>query len=92
MKDVQIPTVEQLREAATKGFVASLGYTSISDHQFDLWLVTERNRVAELATKKERERIIKELHTILFDSKVVNFYYDHIDFDELDRQIRGETL
>jgi hypothetical protein len=61
MRKVSEVTTEQIREATSKGFVASLGYKSISDTQFDLWLVTERNRVAELAIAKERERIINKL-------------------------------
>jgi hypothetical protein len=32
-----------------------------ADTEFNLWLVTERKRVAELAIKKERKRIIKIL-------------------------------
>lgn len=61
MRKVTEVTTEQIREATSKGFVASLGYKSISDTQFDLWLVTERHRVADLATAKERERIIRVL-------------------------------
>ena len=57
MRKVSEVTTEQIREATSKGFVASLGYKSVSDTQFDLWLATERNRIAELATAKERERI-----------------------------------
>ncbi len=44
------------------------------------------------AKREERERILEELRTILRDSDVVDFYYDYINFDELDRQIRGEFL
>jgi len=61
MRKVSEVTTEQIREATSKGFVASLGYKSISDTQFDLWLATDRNRIAELAMAKERERIIKLL-------------------------------
>jgi hypothetical protein len=63
VKPVTPISTEQVREASSKGFVCSLGYTSVSDTQFDLWLVTERHRVADLATAKERERIIKLLHS-----------------------------
>ena len=59
MQKVSEVTTEQIREATSKGFVASLGYKSVSDTQFDLWLYTERNRVAKLAMAKERERITK---------------------------------
>lgn len=51
-------TTEQLREASSKGFVSSLGYRSISEHEFNVWLVNERHRVAELAIEKERKRIL----------------------------------
>ena len=61
MRDINEITTEQLREASSKGFVASLGYRSIADNEFDYWLVRERNRVAELAIQKERKRIIAKL-------------------------------
>ena len=61
MRDINEITTEQLRESSSKGFVASLGYRSIADNEFDYWLVRERNRVAELATQKERKRIIAKL-------------------------------
>lgn len=54
-------TTEQIREAARKGFVASLGYQSVDEAQFNRWLVQERNRVAEMAIAKERKRIIDML-------------------------------
>lgn len=57
MREVTEVTTEQIREATSKGFVASLGYKSISDTQFDLWLVSERHRVAELAEKKLIDKI-----------------------------------
>ena len=61
MRPINEITTEQLREASSKGFVASLGYRSIADNEFDYWLVRERNRVAELAIQKERKRIIAKL-------------------------------
>ena len=61
MRDINEITTEQLREASSKGFVASLGYRSIADNEFDYWLVRERHRVAELAIAKERKRIIDML-------------------------------
>lgn len=61
MRDINKITTEQLREASSKGFVSSLGYRSIADEEFDYWLVRERNRVAELAKKKEQQRIIAKL-------------------------------
>ena len=61
MRPINEITTEQLREASSKGFVASLGYRSIADNEFDYWLVRERNRVAELAKKKEQQRIIAKL-------------------------------
>lgn len=57
MQKVTEVTTEQIREATSKGFVASLGYKSISDTQFDLWLATERVRMAELAQKKLIDKI-----------------------------------
>lgn len=67
MKAVTPVSTEQIREATSKGFVGSLGYTSVSDTQFDLWLATERHRVADLAITKERERIIKLLEELADD-------------------------
>ena len=61
MRNINEITTEQLREASSKGFVASLGYRSIADEEFDYWLVRERNRVAEMATIKERERVYRIL-------------------------------
>ena len=63
MRDINEITTEQLREASSKGFVASLGYRSIADEEFDYWLVRERNRVAELAIAKERKRIFISIMT-----------------------------
>ncbi len=57
MKKAPTVTTDQVREASSKGFVSSLGYRSISDHEFDVWLVNERHRVADLAIAKERKRI-----------------------------------
>ena len=57
MRNINEITTEQLREASSKGFVASLGYRSIADNEFDYWLVRERHRVADLAIAKERKRI-----------------------------------
>jgi DNA-binding Lrp family transcriptional regulator len=57
MQKVSEVTTEQIREASSKGFVASLGYKSVSDVQFDLWFATERNRVAELAQQKLIDKI-----------------------------------
>ena len=59
MRETPKITTEQLREASSKGFVSSLGYRSISDHEFDMWLVSERHRVADLAIAKERKRAVK---------------------------------
>ena len=58
MRNINEITTEQLREASSKGFVASLGYRSIADNEFDYWLVRERQRVAELAIAKERRRAV----------------------------------
>lgn len=77
MQKVSEVTTEQIREATSKGFVASLGYKSISDTQFDLWLVTERNRVAELAMAKERERIINKLLSSLIEFQYFNGLTSH---------------
>ena len=57
MREINEVSTEQIREASSKGFVASLGYRSIADNEFDYWLVRERHRVANLAIEKERKRI-----------------------------------
>jgi len=59
MKSVPILSTDEVREAFSNvddEIATEENYTN-----FDYWLVTERNRVAELATAKERERIIKLL-------------------------------
>ena len=63
MRDINEITTEQLREASSKGFVASLGYRSIADNEFDYWLFGERQRVAKLAIAKERKRIFISIMT-----------------------------
>ena len=88
MKSVYTPTTDQVRKAY-ENCVVDVWDTRSPGTEFDLWLATDRNHVAKIAASKERERILEELRTILLDSDVIDFYYDHINFDELDRQIRG---
>jgi hypothetical protein len=93
MRKVSEVTTEQIREATSKGFVASLGYKSVSDTQFDLWLVNERHRVAELAIAKERERIIELIENWSWSFEAYKDY--DIGFVEAIRQmkelIKGEN-
>jgi hypothetical protein len=57
MRERYLPTTEEIREASRKGFVASMGYRSVSDEEFDYWLFSERQRVADLATAKLIDKI-----------------------------------
>ena len=56
MRDINLPTTDHIRI----GYCTS-SYDENADAEFDLWLATERNRVANLAIAKERQRIITEL-------------------------------
>lgn len=64
MRDVRKITTDEVREAY-RGVLIPTGKSTftvidedVADTEFNLWLVTERNRVAELAKEKERKRII----------------------------------
>jgi hypothetical protein len=67
VKNVRELTTEEVREAWRNTLVPTGKSTyefvdpDDADTEFNLWLVTERKRVAELAIKKERKRIIKIL-------------------------------
>ena len=65
MRDVRNITTEEVRDAY-RGLLVQTGEHSYevidedtADTEFNLWLVTERHRVADLAKEKERKRIIK---------------------------------
>ena len=65
MRDVRKITTDEVREAY-RGLLVQTGertYEVIdedtADTEFNLWLVTERHRVADLAKQKERKRAIK---------------------------------
>lgn len=67
MRKIRNITTDEVREAY-QGLLIQTGdntYELIDEDtagtEFDLWLVTERNRVAELAIAKERKRIIAKL-------------------------------
>lgn len=56
MRETNIPTTDHIRWA-----YCTATYDENAETDFDLWLFTDRNRIAELAMAKERERIIKLL-------------------------------
>lgn len=65
MQNVKKITTDEVREAY-RGLLVQTGertYEVIdedtADTEFNLWLVTERHRVADLAKEKERKRAIK---------------------------------
>ena len=67
VKDVRKITTDEVREAY-RGLLIQTGertYELIDEEtagtEFDLWLVTERKRVAQMAIEKERKRIIAKL-------------------------------
>jgi hypothetical protein len=70
MRNVRELTTEEVREAWRNTLVPTGENTyefvdsDVADTEFNLWLVTERNRVAELAMEKERKRIIKLIEEI----------------------------
>ena len=53
MKKVRAITTDDVRVGYSEGTYDD----QLAGTEFDLWLVTERNRVAELAIAKERKRI-----------------------------------
>jgi hypothetical protein len=55
MKKVPTLTTDQVREAFSN--VDDDEATEENRHNFDVWLVNERHRVADLAIAKERKRI-----------------------------------
>lgn len=63
MKNVRELTTEEVREAWRNTLVPKGENTyefvdpDVADTEFNLWLVTERHRVANLAIEKERKRI-----------------------------------
>ena len=73
VKDVRNITTNEVREAYM-GILIQTGentYELIDEDtagtEFDLWLVTERNRVAQMAIKKERARILAILEAAICD-------------------------
>lgn len=65
MRDVRKITTDEVREAYM-GILIQTGENTYelidedtADTEFNLWLVTERHRVADLAKQKERKRAIK---------------------------------
>ncbi len=55
MKKIPVLTTDQVREAFAN--VDDDDATEENRHNFDVWLVNERHRVADLAIAKERKRI-----------------------------------
>ena len=95
MRNVREVTTEEVREAY-RGVLIPTGKSTftvidedVADTEFNLWLVTERNRVAQLAIEKERKRILSVLK-----SATCNCYDDceRIDttLDELQAKIEEE--
>ena len=70
MRDINKITTEQLREAYCGLLVQTGDHTfefidqDTANAEFDYWLVRERNRVAEMAKDRERERIYKLIEDI----------------------------
>jgi hypothetical protein len=55
MRNVRELTTEEIRA----NYLPPRTEPDDADTEFNLWLVKERNRVAQLAMEKERKRIIK---------------------------------
>lgn len=92
MKDVRKITTDEVREAY-HGLLIQTGertYELIDEEtagtEFDLWLVTERKRVAEMAIKKERARILAILEAAICDCDGDCMRID-TTFDELQTKI-----
>jgi hypothetical protein len=67
VRNVKELTTEEVREAWRNTLVPTGENTyefvdpDVADTEFNLWLVTERHRVANLAIEKERKRIIANI-------------------------------
>lgn len=67
MKKIIAPSTQEIREAwsgvltKTGEYTYELADPEQADAEFNLWLKTERNRVAKLGMKKERKLIIQAL-------------------------------
>ena len=95
VKNIKELTTEEVREAWRNTLIPKGENTyefvdpDKADTEFNLWLVTERNRVAQLAIEKERKRIMAVLKSV-----TCNCYDDceRIDttFDELQTKIEKE--
>ena len=70
VRNVKEITTEEVREAWRNTLIATGEHTfefvdpDVADTEFNLWLVNERHRVAQLAIEKERKRIIAILESI----------------------------
>ena len=90
VRNVREVTTEEVREAY-RGLLIPTGQHTftvidedVADTEFNLWLVTERHRVANLAIEKERKRIIK----ILEDNTLND---DWVGKDQIISLINGEN-
>lgn len=89
MRHIRAITTEEVRDAY-QGRLIKTGENAFelvdeaeSDAEFDMWLVTERKRVAELAISKERNRIIglltKEISRVSNPMLVDREYLDGLE-------------
>ena len=70
VRNVRELTTEEVREAWRNTLIPTGENTyefvdpDVADTEFNLWLVNERHRVAQLAIEKERKRILSVLESV----------------------------
>lgn len=83
MREIYTPTTDEVRESYADILISTGPNTfelidpDKAHAEFDRWLFAERQRVAELAMEKERERIIKKLLSSLIEFQYFNGLTSH---------------
>jgi hypothetical protein len=98
MQETRKLTTDEVREAY-RGLLVQTGehtYEFIdqetADREFDLWLYTERNRVAALATNREQKRIVKLIKDASAYERLNRNGEDTSTLDAVFNLIKGENI
>lgn len=78
MRERNVPSTEHIRQ----GYLNS-SWDDDAELDFDLWLVHERHRVANLAIEKERKRIIANILDRVEDLSSCNKNDNCVEFGQL---------
>lgn len=79
----ELPTTEQIKEAARKGFVAPLGYNTISPADFDRWLSQVKIEAKREGRRVERERTLPLLEQL--DARTLKLLKYQIEFEDIEK-------